>query len=151
MHKLQEFSVRSRLSHRFDHAYVDSATAMYRHTRRFIDGEKRIIFKNNSPSRETFSKHFCLEMAVIARLLYWRDFYGGNANHIAKCQSIGLIDSSLVDPYLARPKDAIDVTLRHAFEATKQKVVDSLTCVVVVNDDLLNPRGVRRNIDGDAS
>jgi hypothetical protein len=56
-----------------------------------------------------------------------------------------LIDPPLVNPHLARPEDAIDVALRHAFEAIKQEVVDTLASVVVVNGDLFNLRGVSRS------
>jgi len=43
------------------------------------------------------------------------------------------------------------VALRHAFEAIKQEVVDSLASVVVVNGELLNLRGVYRGVDRDAA
>ena len=80
---------------------------------------------------------YLIQLGGHRRLFAFGHPHRRHAHHVAGRQFVFDLDASFIDPHLALTHDAINHALRHAFQASEQKVVDSLTGFVVGNRDEL--------------
>ena len=126
MHQLQIRASRASASQLLDHTKADPAAPVYRHTRRFVNGDQSFVFQQywKLPCRGR-----CLGFGLHLR----RNSDRGQAHPVPRLHPLIGAGAAFVHPHLTGSDDAIDVGFGHAFEVTHQKVIQTLARRIFVD------------------
>jgi hypothetical protein len=128
MHQFEEFRLRPRFAHLFDHAERDAAAPMDRHAGRFVDHEHVLVFKNNF---EIGARHRRLS----DRFVRLSDTNGRHAHQIAQLEAVLRVYPALIDRTFPATQDAVDMAFGHALTDAQKEVINALSGRTVVDLD----------------
>ena len=144
MDQLQKIGIRPGHAQLLDDTKTHAAAAMHGHARWFVNGQYKVVFKQDGK----FSGRCITPLGGTGAVAHdflrgghglgfligpFRGAHRRQAHHVASFNACVSVRSALVDPHLAAADDAVNVGLGHALQMADQKVVEPLAGVVFIN------------------
>ena len=125
VHQFQELGLRTGMPQGLDDAETDPAAAVHGHARRLVDGQQRLVFKQDHRLETRPCGHPGFRFLGGP---HWR-----NPHLILGLQPVIRADPPAVDPDLAAAQDTVNMAFRDPFQPSHQVIVDALADRILVN------------------